>query len=45
MDFTAVATGMGIPATRAANTTELAEHSSTALATPGPHLIEAALAR
>lgn len=43
IDFTAVATGMGVPATRAASTTELAEQFSTALATPGPHLIEAIL--
>ncbi|GAA4988679.1 acetolactate synthase large subunit [Kitasatospora paranensis] len=43
IDFTAVATGMGVPATRAASTAELAEQFSTALATPGPHLIEAIL--
>ncbi|MFE5923981.1 acetolactate synthase large subunit [Streptomyces sp. NPDC056468] len=43
IDFTAVANGMGVPATRAASTTELAEQFATALATPGPHLIEAVL--
>ncbi|MFE7117156.1 acetolactate synthase large subunit [Streptomyces sp. NPDC057654] len=43
IDFTAIATGMGVPATRAASTTELAEQFTTALATPGPHLIEAIL--
>ncbi|MFI1393210.1 acetolactate synthase large subunit [Streptomyces griseoaurantiacus] len=43
IDFTAVATGMGVTATRATSTTELAEQVSTALASPGPHLIEAVL--
>ncbi|MEV6008698.1 acetolactate synthase large subunit [Streptomyces sp. NPDC051976] len=43
IDFTALATGMGVPATRATSTTELADQFSTALATPGPHLIEAIL--
>ncbi|MFI5674427.1 acetolactate synthase large subunit [Streptomyces cellulosae] len=43
IDFTAVATGLGVPATRASSTAELAEQFSTALATPGPHLIEAIL--
>ncbi len=43
IDFTAVATGMGVPATRATSTTELAEQFAAALATPGPHLIEAIL--
>ncbi|MFH8979866.1 acetolactate synthase large subunit [Streptomyces varsoviensis] len=43
IDFTAVATGMGVPATRATSTTELAEQFTAALATPGPHLIEAIL--
>ncbi|MFD7013712.1 thiamine pyrophosphate-dependent enzyme [Streptomyces sp. NPDC059928] len=43
IDFTAVATGMGVPATPAGSTTELAEQFSTAPATPGPHLIEAIL--
>lgn len=43
IDFTAVATGLGVPATRASSTTELAEQFSTALATPGPHLIEVIL--
>ncbi|MEV0263872.1 acetolactate synthase large subunit [Streptomyces sp. NPDC050617] len=43
IDFTAIATGMGVPATRATSTTELAQQFATALATPGPHLIEAIL--
>lgn len=43
IDFTAVATGLGVPATRARSTAELAEQFSAALAAPGPHLIEAML--
>ena len=43
IDFTSVATGLGVPATRARSTAELAEQFSAALAAPGPHLIEAML--
>ncbi|GGJ33761.1 acetolactate synthase large subunit [Streptomyces brasiliensis] len=43
IDFTALATGLGVPATRARSTAELAEQFSAALAAPGPHLIEAML--
>ncbi|SEG93044.1 acetolactate synthase-1/2/3 large subunit [Actinacidiphila yanglinensis] len=43
IDFTSLATGMGVPATRAASTAELAEQFSAALTAPGPHLIEAIL--
>ena len=41
MDFVAIATGMGVPATRARTAEELAEQFQRALAEPGPHLIEA----
>jgi acetolactate synthase I/II/III large subunit len=44
IDFTALAAGMGVPATRASTATEFAVQLKTALAEPGPHLIEAALA-
>jgi acetolactate synthase-1/2/3 large subunit len=43
IDFTALATGMGVPASRAATAAEFAVQLKTALAEPGPHLIEAAL--
>jgi acetolactate synthase-1/2/3 large subunit len=43
IDFTALAAGMGVPASRAATTAEFAAQLSKALAEPGPHLIEAAL--
>lgn len=43
IDVTALATGMGVPATRATSTAELAEQLSAAPAAPGPHLIEAIL--
>jgi acetolactate synthase-1/2/3 large subunit len=43
LDFTALAAGMGVPGTRATTTGELAEQLAAALATPGPHLIEAVL--
>ncbi|WP_209305379.1 acetolactate synthase large subunit [Blastococcus sp. CT_GayMR20] len=45
LDFVALATGMGVPATRATTAEELAEQLRTALAEPGPHLIDAVLAR
>ena len=43
LDFTAIASGMGVPARRATTVTEFAGALSAALAEPGPHLIEAAL--
>jgi acetolactate synthase I/II/III large subunit len=41
IDFTALAAGMGVPASRAATTGEFAAQLRAALAEPGPHLIEA----
>jgi acetolactate synthase-1/2/3 large subunit len=41
IDFTALAVGLGVPASRAATAAELASRLSGALAGPGPHLIEA----
>ena len=41
LDFTALATGMGVPASRARTTAEFATALGRALAEPGPHLIEA----
>lgn len=41
LDFVAIAAGMGVSATRAQTCRELAVQLSTALAEPGPHLIEA----
>jgi acetolactate synthase-1/2/3 large subunit len=43
LDFTALARGMGVPASRASTTAEFADQLRRALAEPGPHLIEAAL--
>ncbi|SET93712.1 acetolactate synthase large subunit [Geodermatophilus poikilotrophus] len=43
LDFVALATGMGVPATRATTAEELAEQLRTALAAPGPHLVDAVL--
>ncbi|MGW2841110.1 hypothetical protein ACWCWD_25360 [Streptomyces sp. NPDC001493] len=43
IDFIALATGLGVPATRARGTAELAEQFSAASAEPGPHPIEAML--
>jgi acetolactate synthase-1/2/3 large subunit len=43
IDFTALAAGMGVPASRAATIAEFAAQLGKALAEPGPHLIEAAL--
>ncbi len=45
LDFVALATGMGVPATRATTAEELAEQLRRALAEPGPHLIDAVLTR
>jgi acetolactate synthase-1/2/3 large subunit len=41
LDFTALATGMGVPATRSTTAEEFAAQLRAALAEPGPHLIEA----
>jgi acetolactate synthase-1/2/3 large subunit len=41
LDFSALAEGMGVPASRAATAVELAAQLRRALAEPGPHLIEA----
>ncbi|MFP5369363.1 MAG: acetolactate synthase large subunit [Actinomycetes bacterium] len=43
LDFGALANGMGVPATRATTAEELADQLRTALAEPGPHLIQAML--
>jgi acetolactate synthase-1/2/3 large subunit len=43
LDFVALSTGMGVPASRATTTTELAEQFAAAVERPGPHLIEAVL--
>jgi acetolactate synthase-1/2/3 large subunit len=43
LDFTALANGMGVPASRAHTAVEFASQLRQALAEPGPHLIEAAL--
>jgi acetolactate synthase-1/2/3 large subunit len=43
LDFTQLAAGMGVPAQRAGTAAEFAAALRTALAEPGPHLIEAAL--
>nr|WP_304442182.1 acetolactate synthase large subunit [Mycobacterium sp. 3519A] len=45
LDFVAIAEGFGVPAKRATTAEELAEHFSAALAEPGPHLIDAVLAK
>jgi acetolactate synthase-1/2/3 large subunit len=45
LDFVALATGMGVPATRATTAEELAAQFRAALAEPGPHLIDAVLPR
>jgi acetolactate synthase-1/2/3 large subunit len=41
LDFTALARGMGVPASRAVTAAEFARQLRRALAEPGPHLIEA----
>ena len=45
LDFVALASGMGVPATRAETAEQLADQLRRALAEPGPHLIDAVLAR
>jgi acetolactate synthase-1/2/3 large subunit len=41
LDFVSLATGMGVPASRATTAEELATQFEKAIAEPGPHLIEA----
>jgi len=41
LDFVALATGMGVPASRATTAADFAAQLTRALAEPGPHLIEA----
>jgi len=41
LDFVAISTGMGVPATRATTAEEFTEQLAAAFATPGPVLIEA----
>jgi len=43
IDFTALAAGMGVPASRATTAADFAAQLRHALAEPGPHLIEVAL--
>src|SRR5690348_13369913 len=43
IDFAALASGMGVPASRATTAGELGDQLRRALAEPGPHLIEAVL--
>jgi acetolactate synthase-1/2/3 large subunit len=45
LDFTALAAGLGVPATRATTAEEFAHQLRAALAEPGPHLIEAMIQR
>jgi acetolactate synthase-1/2/3 large subunit len=45
LDFVALATGMGVPATRASTAEDLADQLDRALVEPGPHLIDAVLGR
>lgn len=45
LDFVALAGGMGVPATRAETSEQLADQLRRALADPGPHLIDAVLGR
>jgi acetolactate synthase-1/2/3 large subunit len=45
LDFVSLAGGMGVPATRAETAEQLADQLRRALAEPGPHLIDAVLAR
>jgi acetolactate synthase-1/2/3 large subunit len=45
LDFVSIASGMGVPATRATTAEELADQLRRALAEPGPHLIDVVLPR
>ena len=44
LDFVALASGMGIPATRATTCEDFADQLAAALATPGPALVDAVIA-
>ncbi len=43
LDFVALATGMGVPASRATTAEAFAKQLAHSLAEPGPHLVEAVL--
>ncbi len=43
LDFVALATGLGVPASRATTAEDFAKQLGQALAEPGPHLVEAVL--
>ncbi|WP_249998476.1 acetolactate synthase large subunit [Actinoplanes sp. M2I2] len=43
LDFVALSTGLGVPASRARTVRELREQFAAAVADPGPHLIEAVI--
>lgn len=43
LDFVSLATGMGVPASRATTAAEFAKQLTHALSDPGPHLVEAVL--
>ena len=45
IDFVAIAEGFGVPATRATTAEELTTQFSTAVAAPGPHLIDAVMTK
>jgi acetolactate synthase-1/2/3 large subunit len=45
LDFVALATGMGVPATRADTAVDFSDQLARALAAPGPNLVEAVLSR
>ena len=45
LDFVALATGMGVPATRADTAADFSDQLARALAAPGPNLIEAVISR
>ena len=45
LDFVGLATGMGVPATRAETAPEFVEQLGRALATPGPNVVEAVITR
>lgn len=44
IDFVAIASGMGVPASRAVTVDDLARQFQAAISEPGPHLIDAVLA-
>ena len=45
LDFVALATGMGVPATRADTAADFSDQLARALAEPGPNLVEAVISR